>query len=346
MNCPSCGFNNMPGTERCARCRAQLTVSAPSSVDDFMPPRAGKLKGLRGGGYWYNRIVDLLPNAMPGSLGRFFRGEGTMTSPARAAMVMSVVPGLGHLFSGRRKGAAVAFVVWVAGIALALTFRYGGTRYALVSLIAGWHASVTLDAGRKLDIARKLQDRLRIVLALIVISFVAYFFADRAIGSFYRFAPAPFALKTKGVEQGDILTIEEGPAEWRRGDLVTMYPRGFYVDTGQSYALRGRGRTLSVVMALAGDDVETSSHGVKVNGLRVPAEELPGGGPRFPKTPVGFTVPDGHVFAVTPLGYRGGAGVVDLAAWRGLYTVRISDIIGKATGIYLPWFRRGAFEER
>ncbi|MHC4253354.1 MAG: hypothetical protein ACYS9X_29905, partial [Planctomycetota bacterium] len=59
--------------------------------------------------------------------------------------------------------------------------------------------------------------------------------------------------------------------------------------------------------------------------------------------PFGFVVPEGHVFAVTPLSYRAAG---SQAAWRGLYTVAISDIIGEATGVYLPWSRRRAFEER
>src|SRR3990172_6356595 len=41
MQCPSCQFENMPGSGRCARCGASLALA--TAAIDVHPPRAGRL---------------------------------------------------------------------------------------------------------------------------------------------------------------------------------------------------------------------------------------------------------------------------------------------------------------
>src|SRR5215213_6505561 len=40
MQCSSCGFENMPGSEACARCASSLSLA--TAVMDVHPPRAGR----------------------------------------------------------------------------------------------------------------------------------------------------------------------------------------------------------------------------------------------------------------------------------------------------------------
>lgn len=115
--CRSCGFENMRGAETCTRCGARLVWDGVASAADFHPPRATKrqkyLLGMR--------------RAMDRTLGR---GTAESASAAakryspigawrslppdnRIAALLSFVPGLGHLYLGRTRQAAIFFVSWL-----------------------------------------------------------------------------------------------------------------------------------------------------------------------------------------------------------------------------------------
>jgi hypothetical protein len=104
-----------------------------------------------------------------------------------------------------------------------------------------------------------------------------------------------------------------------------------------------RGLRLARLVAVAGDIVELSPIGITVTGRQLAPEELPGGSALLPGKAASFTVPAGNLVAVFPVPGRDGWGSVDLAGWQRLYQIPVAEVRGRATGIYLPIWRRRSF---
>ncbi|MHC4201105.1 MAG: S26 family signal peptidase [Planctomycetota bacterium] len=317
-------------------------------MEGLTPPRAGRAKSLRPLGYGINRAVDRLPRGMPDRLARVFRGDSVLPGESVAAMLLSVVPGLGHLMSGRRKAAALVFGVWLVAVILTVNFYYGATGTLLFAFLVGGHAGVVFDAGRARDTVRSLRDRLRIMLFLLIPCAGAYFIMDRVANRFVSFVASPFALRSLNIDEGDVLRISRGPHEWRRGDLCTVSrPGGGHYVGGAGVVFRTHGDMLVAVLGLPGDRVEVSSEGVRVNGRSLALDMLPEGSVPLPKEPISLTIPEGHLLAVTPVQLPDVQNPQSLVAtvWRNLYSLPESSVVGRATGIYLPFSRRRSFKE-
>lgn len=351
MLCPVCGFENMPNQEACARCRAQLNVAEPSEPKALRPPRAGILRLFRPAQYVVNRIVDCLPSRMSERLGRLFVGGETLPGSATAAIVLSVLPGLGHLLDGRKRAALIAFAAWAVVVVLTVNFYAGMVGGLLVGLAVGIHTGVMFDAGRVRQHAETLRSRLHVMLLLLITVGIGYFLIDRMVRRRIGFVTSAFSLAAADVEPKDYLLISRRPAAYRRGDLVmassidhSMYRVGHetYID------LSIPGETVFVVIAVAGDEVQASQEGVRVNGSLVRKDDLPDGRVPLPKEPLTVTVPAGRVVALCPI--RRVQAMVDtedsdvaLFVWQHLYLMRTSNIRGRAVGVYLPIGRRHSF---
>ncbi|MBM4032511.1 MAG: hypothetical protein FJ291_12100 [Planctomycetes bacterium] len=342
MECPLCGFANLPGTERCTRCRAQLVATEPSAAADFLPPRAGRLKGLRPLLYAVNRLVVGRKSRLLARIGRFFDRNGSVPGEAVAATILSVVPGLGHLAIGRRLGALVAFLGWAFTVFITANFYAGVTGGLLLGSLIGWHASVIFDAGKLQQHLGDVRDRLTTMFFILVITAIPYFLLDRLVMSYVEFVVSPFNIEALDIRQGDVLLSWRGryvPGHVHVGDVV-------YVNQDWAYGAyyHGGGPTgLGRVVAVGGDKVCVSQAGIEVNGQPVEASAMPGGQFLWPSRPLSFTVPHDAVFVPRPVGYHGYHLVnIVVALWREGYTVRLAQVRGRVSGVYLPLGRRHA----
>src|SRR3990172_4367584 len=100
MQCPSCEFQNMPGSGRCARCGASLALA--TAAIDVHPPRAGRYRrripqfwGLRRS--WAN-FIAAASRPFASTLSRF-----DDTNFDLATMLRLAVPGWGHAYRGHRE---------------------------------------------------------------------------------------------------------------------------------------------------------------------------------------------------------------------------------------------------
>jgi len=101
MRCRQCGFENMPGLERCGRCSSILVVREPVAVT---PPRARGARWLRRMGYRARAVLHragLGDRALPPEL------EDSAARPPQPSLwpgAVSVVPGLGHFHTAGNPG--------------------------------------------------------------------------------------------------------------------------------------------------------------------------------------------------------------------------------------------------
>jgi hypothetical protein len=315
---------------------------------DLIPPRAPWHKHLRPLRYAWNRILDNCPTRVPDSLARLFRGDATLPGASYAAMWASVVPGCGHLLDGRRAPGILAFFVWAALVAWVAVFYASTTGTILFSLLWSWHANVVFDSGRIRALVDSARDRLRIMLAVILVVFLAYLAIDLTIRRHWLFIRAPYDHPTIGLHLGDTLLFQRTrPGELPRyGDLVTIEPdrqiRVVRTGNGPNVVFRFRGDTPLSVLALPGDRVEVAPTELRVNGVRVPLSRLPAGYLPLPPTSVTLTLRAGQFFGVTPL-QRSRRLEFDLNAeqvWNDFFLFGIGEIRGRATWLWQPFWRR------
>src|ERR1700690_575411 len=99
MQCPSCGFENMPGSEGCARCGSSMRLT--TLVLDVNPPRAGDLSGgvrrLIAIRRWPVRLARRLNDANAGANAA---GENRLESAGSAAPLLwrLPIPGWSQLY--------------------------------------------------------------------------------------------------------------------------------------------------------------------------------------------------------------------------------------------------------
>ena len=241
MRCGRCGFENMPGLERSGRCSGVLVVREPISVT---PPRARGPRRLRRMRYRLGNALGFLrsPRRAP---------AGPLPGPLWAGAA-SVVPGLGHLLTGRGRRVRWFTAGW-GGCLLAGLALYGTTPGGwLLGLAVALHAHVAADS---VDLNKRLNSAwLRIGASLclfLLLAFGLYAPVRAAAGRLVRSARS--AVDAGPVRQGDLLLVHRGGARApRRGDLV-LYP--IEPAGGAGYRLGG-GEVMSQVIALAGDTVK------------------------------------------------------------------------------------------
>src|SRR5829696_7534817 len=107
MQCSSCAFENMPGSDSCGRCGSSLKLATMTM--DVAPPRAGKFKKrvrrVVPVGRTYFRMRDSLLSARQSSA----EFVPTETLPAWALFWRLIVPGSSHLVLGKRIRAHLFF---------------------------------------------------------------------------------------------------------------------------------------------------------------------------------------------------------------------------------------------
>jgi hypothetical protein len=346
MQCPVCAFENMPGQTACARCRATLTLGpdGASRLPSYLPPRAGPFRALRPLQYAVTRFVDRRVRGLPAAWGRVFPETPDIPASAYGAMVLSLIPGLGHLGSGRRRAGLGFFAVWAVLLLLALSFSIGTTGWALATGAMACHAVAMFEAARIRQYADGLRARLGFM-ALIGLTLFSLYggtvaLVQQAWG--LRLARCPGDIPGAGIRQGDILALVRRTAgDPRRGDVVTATAQRNW-RAGNGYIVGSLGRDLPLwVVALAGDQVQLSPDGVWVNGYHIPRACLPPVTLPLPPQPVAIAVPADYImviFPARPVTLPAGTRFTDL--WREFSLLRQGELADRAAGIYLPLTRR------
>lgn len=242
----------------------------------FLPPRGGDTYTGSAADY-RGRLRRFLSRIAPPR----FRGD----FPPRpwSAAVVSVVPGLGHVYLGSPwRWVLLAGLGWL-GLLAASLYRIGTgwERPAFIALFS-WHAFVASDAFNRALLAEGRWHGgrwpgLRASLAITALLSFVYAGARPSVASrfFYANRAVPGLL-----DPGDRLLVR--PARtYRRGELVVA-------------AIRGYGVVVDRIIGIPGDLVTIREKTVLVNGTAIGSESgpvTPGIADRFP---------EGYVIAVPP----------------------------------------------
>ena len=334
MQCPNCGFQNMPGTEVCGRCTTSLGLA--TAVMDVHPPRASSLKKrarrvlpLRKA---YFRTRDALHADDVSARVR----HATATLPPFPIFARLVVPGWSQFFLKQRIRGHLFLWSFLACLLLSLLMfgsTWGGIWFGLAFSV---HSSAALNIVTQTFADAGTRDRIaRSIVVSVVLWVLLYWPAVWLLGEFAQ----PHTVQT-GVapfRHGDVILVNRRITP-KRGDVV-LYELN-YSPTVPAANLHRHinvygGDNIDRILAVPGDLVQCESGNLLINGSPSTWQPL---NPRpIPRT-LHWKVPAGH-YLVLPSGVPGTPNLQDANFWQTAGDVSRENIVGRAYLQSLPWSR-------
>ena len=264
MQCVNCKFNNMPGSQTCARCGSSLML-AESGID-VHPPRAGSIALLM------RRLVPIhqLYYSMRDRHANLSRATMPLIDahlPEKALLARLVVPGWAQLHIGERwQGRALLFA-WLALLLAGLLYfgTWGGS--ILLGLAFSVHSFASADivnrASEDRGIAAQITRSLAISLILAATMYGPGSYLITRIAD-----PISPQYAAGQIRDGDTLLVNH----WATPDAgsVVLYDIPQY--QGAALRIEGlqrvgyAGQRIDRIIAIAGDQLEVSKGVLLVNG--------------------------------------------------------------------------------
>ena len=346
MRCPNCRFENMPDQKACVQCGVALSA-AGGLVVEFMPPRAEGKKTWYPLLYRFNAAVDGYRDWKIWRVFSALAGDESLPVEALLLTCLSVLPGLGHWKGGRRRGAKIAFFVWLALALIALNAFGSDLTGATIGLLVGWHAVVMFDAGLRRHLATVRRRWLMMAITLGIVA-MPYVFIHHMIYRSFDFLRMPLDNVACGLKADDLVLVTRGSyelEELKKGDVVAFVSTG----NGRTRAranlileLDTRGFVVGAIEALPNDKVEISAAGLCLHPEFADSVAVPRPGLPMPSEAVTLQIPEGHVLVPTPFQLPRGP-IEDTAVkdiWTKTFMVGPGDIRGRAHLVYQPFWRR------
>ncbi len=210
MECPSCHFQNMPGSKNCARCRAFLTL-----VDiDVNPPRAtiGQRAIPRFLPRSWNRIRFRMLDSVHAAF--LIRQTGVHFDGKLVDWLSLLVGGLNQWRRGEPRG-WLWFYSWLLLLFLSLLWAGTPTGSFMLGLLFGLHvASIIGLFFRQFE---EFSVRIRATVVVLLFTGLLYYSLLSLIVSFV--VPIRFGMNTEELRSGDVLWYRPG-YQTRPGDVV------------------------------------------------------------------------------------------------------------------------------
>jgi signal peptidase I len=339
MQCWNCEFENIPGAQVCARCASSLELGHV----DVVPPRAARLHTVTR----LTRAGNRLRSLVPGLTELWRRARIVTPEPVDwRALAWSIIPGLGHLKTGRLKLGKILLPAWLAMLLLTLaTIGTSWNAYALTGAVVV-HA-VTILSLFAANIAYEGL-LMRVLFGLAVFVGVRYLLYDSAIwlgGRFCTVICIDIAPPGTVLAADDALLCEGAwmrPAAYRRGDVV-LYRIDAYQDSG--FVVRS-GMGVNRVVGVPGDHVKVADGVLFVNGVPPTENETPFGG-ALPPANLDFQLGQRSYAVFTILDRLNGFRAArrenrpPASLFRQLSVVRHDDIVGRVIVRLRPFSRFG-----
>src|ERR1700722_2874375 len=129
MQCPSCGFENMPGNEGCARCGTSLTLA--TAILDVNPPRASEFsKRVRRSIPQFLRANSVLRHLGRGAAERASSAVLRVKPKHWALIWRSIIPGWAHYYDHQERRGRMFLSAYLSLI-LSGILMYGTTLGAM-----------------------------------------------------------------------------------------------------------------------------------------------------------------------------------------------------------------------
>jgi signal peptidase I len=272
MQCVACGFENLPGLERCARCGSPLDLDAIA----VEPPRASTLRlGTRAARVRNTvgrHVRTSLPSLAP--VGRWLRYRMPADISMRG-LCWSLLPGGGPLATGRPRLGWVLIAAWCVCLLAALLMVGTATGWFLLGLAVSVHAAGVFAVMATNLVFERLWIRAVFGLVAYTVLFLFLYRPVAQLGMQFVIVVPVTAVGAPGVlADGDAL-LATGPwlerGNYARGDIVLYEIPEI---SGDGYQVPA-GRSVDRIVGLPGDQVEIVGGKLLINGQPPAAGMMP-----------------------------------------------------------------------
>lgn len=201
MRCPRCQFENIPGQERCFKCSSVLE-STGSGLEIHPPRMASHERPWRRMGRWGRECFS---RGGKGASAHAEESRGAAQSVPVGGLILSVVPGLGHVATGRFRSIRILWLVWLILFLLTVVLYATQWGWVFLGIAAACHAYMALRVDL-LDYLDELGARLIAILLATAVVLVAYIALPLALLSL-QFTRIPFDIPAYNVRSGDLLVF-------------------------------------------------------------------------------------------------------------------------------------------
>lgn len=263
MECPSCAFQNTPGTLSCVRCRGLLDFSAVSVV----PPRARRGAVRRGARRAADQVGFSLRDAFHRSpVAALTRLPDGVSVPA---LLASFVPGMGQVVLGSRLLGIGILIAWC--LLMVLTLLNFGSNAAFLSftMAVGLHcgavSALFTRSLRHETVFYRASCGFMVYVVLVVTIYGPVYWGS---GEIVTVIPAQHLRAGNQIQEGDLVVAT---GQWlkptlRRGDLVV-----YRIHASRSGVVQvAEGMLLDRILGEPGDTVVINGSSLTVNGVMQP----------------------------------------------------------------------------
>lgn len=324
MQCPQCGFFNLPETAQCVQCGNSLQAEKPKGVDIY-PPRANKWqKKLRKVKHFYQ---------LEQGLHRLY--TVWQKNPWLGRMLVGMLPGLAYWWRGLcYHGLLLTGIFWGALVGVIYFF---GSSYGnlFLALLLGVHVYSMIRATGDWFLLRPLRQRFQISFA-VALFLLLLVYTPLNLLRLHFITELTIATPTGSslLQRKDMLLIKRcSPQNVSKGQLVSFILERQLIRAHELYLLP---ETLLVdrILAGPGDTVEFTPSEILLNGEALPEHLYPVSRESLPQSGK-FSVPEQHYFIYPswllqlPIRYKVQQSLVP---WQRIH--------GRAVIIYQPLSRR------
>ena len=332
MQCPSCQFENMPGSGRCARCSASLALA--TTAINVHPPRAGRMSRFAPT-FWRTWHALERAGSTASPIIAAFAAPAHNVHFDLATLLRGIIPGWPQYYRGNKPRAYAFFFSYVAlmlpAVVLAGTF-FGSI---LLGLAVAMHVTSFCDA--MVSVFASLTDRvLFTLLGGLVLSLAVYW----PIGWLVSRVATPVRINRTipPFHLGDVLWYSRG-ANAERGELVlyslTTLRTAGRTAAGQAANYVFEGDWMGRVIATAGENISLKQGKWYLNGT---VTELLPITPQIAEAAAAWTIPAGHAL-VFPEGLVPNGAQINIETLKSMYIVPLENIRGHVYFRSLPLSR-------
>lgn len=268
MQCPSCGFQNLPGLPRCARCLSYLDLDNVDVHPYRASDRWARLREWRINGFFapLRSTIRRINDSMRARMGSDYRF---------LLVLLSLVPGLGMIVSGQRRFGAILLIACTILLLGYVAFMATTTGVVLLAMLYGVHSY----AIQKCLITPEDFVSYRRAMAYGLATFVALFLlvypaARWVVHGFVQFEPLGGQFNSDHVQTGDVLMVTGrwlSPAHYQVGDVVSYR---IPATTGRGWYIR-EGFYIDRILATPGDHLVIREDAIMLNERPLSADAKP-----------------------------------------------------------------------